>query len=70
MTRVGGNTFSHDLLLGVGLLIQDAKLIIAVNEHDACVVALLHSTLILLQGVKEGFRGGVQEGLDRGQTGV
>ncbi len=41
-------TFAHDLFLGVGLLIQDAQLIIAVYEHDARVVAVFHRPLILL----------------------
>ena len=41
-------TFMHDLFLGVGLLIQDAQLIIAVYEHDARVVPVFHSPLILL----------------------
>jgi len=41
-------TFTHDLFLGVGLLIQDAQLIIAIYEHDARVVPVFHSPLILL----------------------
>ena len=41
-------TFAHDLFLGVGLLIQDAQLIIAIYEHDARVVPVFHSPLILL----------------------
>lgn len=42
------HTFAHDLFLGVGLLTQDTELIIAVYEHDAGVVPVLHSPLILL----------------------
>ena len=45
-------TFVHDFLLGVGLLVQDAQLVITVNEHDACVVAILHSPLILLHPIQ------------------
>lgn len=48
LDRSSGQTFAHDFFLGVGLFVQDAQLIVAVYEHDACVVALLHSTLILL----------------------
>ena len=48
LTYADRGTFPHDLLLGVGLLIQNAQLIIAVNEHDACVVPVLHSALVLL----------------------
>lgn len=41
-------TFTHDLFLGVGLLIQDAQLIIAIYEHDAGVISVFHSPLVLL----------------------
>ncbi len=41
-------TFTHDLFLGVGLLIQDAQLIIAIYEHDAGVISVFNSALILL----------------------
>ncbi len=45
-------TFAHDFFLGVGLLIQDAQLIIAVYEHDARVIPVFHSPLILLHTIK------------------
>lgn len=55
-------TFAHDFLLGVGLLIQDAKLIIAIYQHNARVIAILHSALILLQSTPVGSGGGSEGG--------
>ena len=43
-------TLLHDLFLDIGLLVQNAQLIIAVNHADARVVPGLNCTLILLQG--------------------
>lgn len=43
------HTFAHDLFLGVGLLIQNAELIIAVYEHYASVIPVFHGPFILLQ---------------------
>ena len=48
-------TFAHDLFLGVGLLIQDAQLIIAIYEHDARVIAVFHGALILLYIININF---------------
>ena len=41
-------TFAHNLLLGVGLLIQNTQLVITVNQHDTGVIAILYSPLIFL----------------------